>query len=183
MEERKVRSERVFCGRLIKVRRDTVLLPDGKEAVREVVDHPGSVGVVALDEKGRVVLVEQFRYPAGEGLLEIPAGTLKPGEEPLLCAKRELAEEAGLEAEEWEEAFEAYLAPGYTTELMRFFLARRLKPARASPDEDEIVKPVMVRLEEAVGWVEEGRIKDAKTIAALLWAWQRLKSGQLKKSG
>lgn len=177
MEERRLESKRMFEGKLLKVRRDKVLLPDGKEAVREVVDHPGSVGIVALDDEGRVALVEQFRYPASERLLEIPAGTLKSGEEPLECAKRELAEEAGLEAEEWEEAFEAYLAPGYTTELMRFFLARKIKPARAKPDEDEIVKPWMVLLDEVVRWIEEGKIKDAKTIAALLWAWRRVRKG------
>jgi len=174
MEERRLESEQVFEGRLLKVRRDKVLLPDGKEAEREVVEHPGSVGIVAVDGERRVVLVEQFRYPAGERLLEIPAGTLKRGEDPLECAKRELAEEAGLEAEEWEEAFKAYLAPGYTTELMRFFLARRLRPSVARPDEDEFVKPLTVPLEEAVRWVDEGRIRDAKTVAAILWAWLRL---------
>ncbi|MGB9846136.1 MAG: NUDIX hydrolase [Desulfotomaculales bacterium] len=146
------------------------MLPDGREATREVVEHAGAVAVVALDKEGNVYLVRQYRYPVQSELLEIPAGILKPGEAPLAGAQRELAEETGITAASWCFLFSLYSSPGFSDELLSIFLARDLQFAAQQPDEDEFIKVAKVPLREVPGMIAKGAIRDAKSIAGLLAA-------------
>jgi ADP-ribose pyrophosphatase len=170
LEETLVSTEVVFQGRVVRLRLDTVRLPSGREAKREVIAHPGAVAVIPLHDDGTVVLIRQFRQAAGQVLLEIPAGTLEPGEAPEECARRELAEETGLAAEDMLPLFASYLAPGYSSELLHVFLARGLRPAEGTPDADENIQRAVMPLAEAVRWILAGEIHDAKTICGLLLA-------------
>jgi len=173
LAETTLESETIYSGRLIGLRRDKVRLPNGRTSTREVVVHPGAVAVVPLLDDGRVVLVRQYRHAVGKTLMEIPAGTLHPNEAAEECALRELREETGYTAGHLEHLTSIYLAPGYSTELIHLFLATNLKPASGEADEDEFVEPVAVPLEEAVSQIGEGKIQDAKTVAALLLVWQK----------
>ncbi len=166
----KVRSSRYpYRGRIINVRLDEVELTNGP-AVREVVEHPGAVAVLALDGKENVILVRQYRHPVGGELLEVPAGKLEPGEEPLHCARRELAEETGLSGTSWRSLARCYASPGFCTEVLYFFAVRDLVPAPGIPDEDEELQVVRIPLPEARRMALAGEIADAKTLIALLLA-------------
>jgi ribA/ribD-fused uncharacterized protein len=170
LKETIIGSERIFEGRIVHLRVDTVRLPDGKESKREIVEHRGAVCIVPVREDGMVLLVRQFRLAAGKALLEIPAGTLEVGEEPLDCAARELEEETGYRAAELRPLFSMYLAPGYSTELIHAFLATDLTPTQAHTDADEHVELVPVPLSEIEKRVLAGEFQDAKTVASLLAA-------------
>lgn len=143
-------------------------LPDGREASREVVEHSGAVGVVPLTGEGQVYLVRQYRYPIGKVTLEIPAGKLEEGEDPLDCARRELKEEVGIEASRWEPLLTFYTTPGFSNEVMHLFLATELSKKEAQPDQDEFLQIVSLPLEEALEKARTGEIMDAKTILSLL---------------
>jgi ADP-ribose pyrophosphatase len=170
MEER-VESHEVYAGKLFKVYRDRVRLPSGQLTTREIVRHPGSVGIIPRDAAGRIVLVRQFRYVAGRELWEIPAGTLdKPGEEIPAAARRELAEEAGFNAERWTMLGTAYLMPGYCDERMTFFLAEDLSPTDAHPELDESFKVNPFDAHDLQVLRESGELLDAKTLLGLAWA-------------
>ena len=114
LEEKCLKSERIYSGKILNLRRDIVELPNGQQASREVVEHSGAIGVVALEGDGRVYLVRQYRYPIGQITLEIPAGKLEEGEDPLDCARRELKEETGIEAKRWEPLLTFYTTPGFS---------------------------------------------------------------------
>ena len=174
MEETVIGSEEIFKGKIVHLHVDTVRLADGKEAKREVVTHHGSVTVVPVQADGNVLLVRQFRLPAGKVLLEVPAGTLEDGEEPHACALRELEEETGYKAQTIRPLFAAYLAPGYTTELTHAFLATDLIKTQTHFDEGEDIELVSLPLAEAVQRVLAGELQDAKSIAAILVAQQIL---------
>ena len=171
-----VESEPIFGGRVIAVRRDHVRMSDGSVAVREIVEHPGAVGVVALDEDGNVLLVNQFRHPVRARLDELPAGLLDvEGEPALLAAQRELAEEAGVSARDWEVLIDLHTSPGMTDEAIRIFLARDLHdiPAgeRFEPEHEEIELTVeRVPLDVAVARVQAGDLTNAAAAAGLLAA-------------
>lgn len=170
MEER-LESVRVYEGKLFQVYRDRVRLETGREAIREIVRHPGSVGIVPRDERGRIVMVRQFRYVPGRELWEIPAGTRdQPGEEVEDAARRELAEEAGLAAERWTRLGSAFLVPGYGDEAMTFFLAEDLSPTEAHADLDESFTVNAFTLYELRVLRSTGELQDAKTLLALAWA-------------
>jgi ADP-ribose pyrophosphatase len=170
MEER-VESEEVYAGKLFKVFRDRVRLPNGLLTTREIVRHPGSVGIIPRRADGRIVLVRQFRYVAGRELWEIPAGTLdKPGEEIPAAARRELAEEAGLKAERWTMLGSAYLMPGYSDERMTFFLAEDLSPTDAQAELDESFQVNPFDLHDLRVLRSTGELLDAKTLLGLAWA-------------
>lgn len=171
--EVQVTSRRIFEGRVVNLRVDRVRLPDGRETEREVVEHRGAAVIVPLTDHDEVLMVRQFRYAVGEGLLEIPAGTLEPGEAPLACAVRELAEEVGAQAARWEPLAAFYPAPGVMTEVMHLFLATGLTegPADSTPDEDLIVE--RVPLGQAVDMVRRGEIRDAKSLAGILFVARR----------
>jgi ADP-ribose pyrophosphatase len=170
MEER-VESEEVYAGKLFKVYRDRVRLPSGRLTTREIVRHPGSVGIIPRRDDGRIVLVRQFRYVAGREMWEIPAGTLdKPGEEIPAAAQRELAEEAGLKAERWTTLGTAYLMPGYSDERMTFFLAEDLSPTDAHAELDESFQVNPFDLHDLQVLRSSGELLDAKTLLGLAWA-------------
>jgi len=170
MEER-VESQEVYAGKLFKVYRDRVRLPSGRLTTREIVRHPGSVGIIPRAADGRIVLVRQFRYVAGRELWEIPAGTLdKPGEDIPAAARRELAEEAGFKAERWTMLGTAYLMPGYCDERMTFFLAEELSPTESHPELDESFKVNPFDWHDLQVLRESGELLDAKTLLGLAWA-------------
>lgn len=170
LNEDMISSEVVFAGRVLTVRHDTVRLPDGREASREVVAHPGAVAVVPVTETGEVVLVRQFRYPVGKALLEVPAGKLDKGERPEDCARRELEEETGLRAGRLEHLASFYTAPGFTDEIMHLYVARELTPTAQNTDSDEFLEIERYTPAAAKAMVGTGEIVDAKTIVGLLLA-------------
>lgn len=169
LRERGLTQEAAFRGTLVKVRVDTVALPNGETAQREIVEHPGAVAVIPMTTEGKIVLVRQFRYPINRITLELPAGKLELGEQPEATCLRELAEETGLTAERLEKLTEFVVAPGYTTERITLYKATDLKPMRAAHDEDEFIETVELTYDEALAMVRDGRIFDAKTIIGLLW--------------
>jgi len=173
MPERTVRSEQVFRGDLLSLRVDEVELDSGRRTTREVVEHPGAVAILAWDGE-RLAMVSQWRAAASGELLEIPAGTLEPGEQPGATARRELAEECGLAAENWEEGPSFYTAPGFSTELLTLFLASDLVPSEASAPEDEALTRSWLTLDEALAAIDDGRIRDAKSLVGILWLVRRL---------
>ena len=168
LTEKTLSSEKIFDGRILHVRRDTVLLPNGHQSTREVVDHPGGVCVLALDDQERVLVVSQFRYPYGEVLRELPAGKLEYGEDPAQAAIRELREETGAVAGTFQPLGELYPSPGYCGEIIRMYLARDLSFGDTDPDEDEFLGLERVPFSQLVEQVLSGEIKDAKTFAAVL---------------
>jgi len=172
-QEQTISTDRPWSGRLISVRVDRVRLANGHETSREVVEHPGAVGILAWDGE-RLALVRQWRHPAGEELLEIPAGTLDPGEAPGMTAERELGEECALAAEHWEEGPAFYTAPGFCTERLTLFLATGLHPVAASAPEDEELELSWLALPDALRAIDAGEISDAKSITGILWLARRV---------
>jgi ADP-ribose pyrophosphatase len=170
--EKTIESRRIYEGRIINLRVDSVQLPSGREGKREIVEHKGAVCVVPLLPDGRVIMVRQFRKPCEEELLEIPAGGLNPGEDPAECARRELTEETNHAAGKITLLFSFYLAPGYSTELIHCYLAEDLSHAEGTPDEDENLNVEIYTLDELMAMCDDGRIKDAKTLAALGTVWR-----------
>jgi ADP-ribose pyrophosphatase len=170
IEEKILTSEPLYEGKLVKLYKDTVELPDGQRAYREIVKHPGAVAMVPLLPDGRVLLVRQYRTAAQRVLLEIPAGTLEPGEDPLEAAARELQEETGYRPGKLVRLGAEYTAPGYTSELIHLFLATELETARLEADDDEFIEVVSLPFEEALRRVVAGEIPDGKTQVGLLLA-------------
>lgn len=146
--------------------------------LKPLVDHPGAVVIVPV-QKGEVYLIRQWRYAVGEELIEVPAGTLEPGEKPDKTAVRELREEAGLEAGRLIKFYEAYSIPGYGNELMHFYIATDLREVGQRQEEDEEITVLRVSLDEAIRMVEDNRIRDLKTSLALLMAERILRMGLL----
>lgn len=175
MEERTIGTQRPWTGSRIAVRVDEIERSDGHRSTREIVEHPGAVAIIAWDG-ARVAMVRQWRHATGGALLEIPAGTLEPGEAPLETARRELAEEMGLAAAEWVTGPTFYTAPGFCTELMHVFLATGLTEASGDADADEMLEPSWLDLADALAACDDGRITDAKTMAGLAWLARRLPS-------
>jgi len=170
LTEKTLSSQTIFDGKILHIRRDIVALPNGKEAFREVADHPGGVCVLAIDDEGRALLVSQFRYPYGRVLRELPAGKLEYGEEPEPAALRELREETGAVPGSFQPLGQLYPSPGYCGEVIHMYLARDLSFGNTDPDEDEFLNLERVPFDELVEQVLKGEIRDAKTIAAVLKA-------------
>lgn len=163
-------TEKIFDGKVISLQVDRVRLPNGETAIREIVRHPGAVCVLALvDDK--MLVVEQYRKPLGRSQVEIPAGKLDPGEEPSEAAKRELEEETGYRCGSMRPISSFYTSPGFADELLHLFFAEQLTPGQANLDEDEFLDCTALTFEQAKQYIAEGRISDAKTIAAV-YAWQ-----------
>jgi ADP-ribose pyrophosphatase len=169
LTEHFISGERVYDGTLLKVHRDRVRLPDGAEGVREYIRHPGAVAVVPLFADGRVLLERQFRYPHRREFIEIPAGKLEPGEPHLDTAKRELLEETGYTAAEWTRLGVIHTAIAYTDEAIELFLAKGLLKGTRRLDRGEFLELVVVDFSSAIEMIRDGRITDAKSVAALLW--------------
>jgi ADP-ribose pyrophosphatase len=172
LTERFVSGEQVFDGTLLKVRRDRVRLPDGSEGTREYIRHPGAVAIVPLFDDGRLLLERQFRYPHGREFIEVPAGKVDPGEPHLETAKRELLEETGYAAKEWQRIGVIHTAIAYTDEAIEIFLAQKLEKRERKLDQGEFIDTVIIGFDEAIAMIRDGRITDAKTVTALLWVKQ-----------
>jgi ADP-ribose pyrophosphatase len=171
-----LKSEIIYPGRAFTIRRDTLRLPDGHETRFDIVEHPGSVVILPVDEHGNLLFVRQYRHAAGLDLLELPAGTLDEGEAPEVCASREVREETGMAAEKLEHLGGFYLAPGYATEYMHIYLATGLRPDPLEADADEFLIVEVVPLGLALEMARRGEIPDAKSLAALLLAQSHLES-------
>lgn len=167
LREETLQKNYVYRGKIINVRCDDAQLSDGRPCKRELVEHSGGACVLCVID-GKVVLVRQFRYAYGEELLEIPAGKLNAGEDPLVAAKRELEEETGLVAKRLEHLYTLYPTPGYTNEKIYIYRAFDVERGEQHLDEGELLNVVFLPLDEAIAMVRRGEIRDAKTIVALL---------------
>ncbi|MGR6760671.1 NUDIX domain-containing protein [Paenibacillus sp. ALE3] len=170
LEEKTVSTQPIFEGKVITVQVDTVELPDGSTGKREIVKHPGAVAVLALHE-GKMLVVDQYRQAMGRCEVEIPAGKLEQGEDPMEAAGRELREETGYTAKSLKLLHSFYTSPGFADEIIHLYVAEDLERGEMEPDEDEFLELFEVTLEEAHTLIREGRISDAKTILAV-YAWQ-----------
>ncbi len=169
-----LKSEIVYPGRAFTIRRDTLRLPDGREAGFDIVEHVGSVVILPLDANGHLLFVRQYRHATGLDLLELPAGTLDEGEAPEACARREIREETGMAAGKLEPLGGFYLAPGYSTEYMYVYLATDLRYDPLEADADEFLSVERLPVAEALAMCERGQIPDAKSLAAFLLARKHL---------
>jgi len=169
LREERISGEDIYGGIFLNMKRDTVSLPDGQEAVREYLTHPGAVAVVALLDDGRVLLERQYRYPIAKACIEIPAGKLDPHENPLLCAQRELAEETGYTAKKWSYIRRIHPVISYSTEFIDIYLAEGLTPGASHLDEEEFLDVFAAPLEQLIAWVEDGEITDVKTTISAYW--------------
>jgi ADP-ribose pyrophosphatase len=170
LTESTVSSEQIYKGILLDVRKDVALLPDGRQSVREWIRHPGACAVVPLFDNGDVMLIRQFRYPAGQIFWEVPAGKIDPDEPPDITAVRELQEEVGLECEHMHYIGHMYLCIGYSDEVIHIYGATGLRQEQASTDEDEFLEPVRMPIRDAIEMIHTGEINDAKTMVSLLRA-------------
>ena len=168
--EKTVSAQPIFNGRVLKVHLDQVELPNGATASREIVDHPGGVAILALDEDNNVLTVTQYRYAYGQTLLEIPAGKLEHGEDPYAAAMRELREETGATTEKLLPLGEIYPTPGFCNEIIRLYLARDLSWGEMDPDEDEFLRVERIPFPTMLERVLSGEIRDAKTSIAIMKA-------------
>jgi len=171
-------TQKVYHGTRIVVYRDFVQQPDGSEVTREVVELNNAAAVVALTAGGEVVLIRQFRYPAKGELIEIPAGILDENEEPLNCARRELEEETGYTAQSLSHLGRIHVSPGICTENIDIFLAEDIRKGEQNLEHGEVIKPMLVKFEDALKMIEAGEIIDAKTICGLLMAKGKINAGR-----
>jgi ADP-ribose pyrophosphatase len=169
LEEKTIKSEKIFTGRVISLQVDDVELPDGKTSKREIIKHPGAVAVIPITDDGKIVLVEQYRKALERTIVEIPAGKLERGEDPKDSARRELEEETGYVCEKLEWLISFYTSPGFADEIIHLYLATGLtkKVNPAGLDEDEFINLLEVSLDDAKQYIKEQKIYDAKTAYAV----------------
>ncbi|RKP43675.1 NUDIX domain-containing protein [Trinickia fusca] len=177
LTETRVSSETVHEGSFLTLKRDIVRLPDGKQATREYVQHPGAVMVIPLFDDGRVLMERQFRYPIGKVMIEYPAGKLDPNEGALACAQRELGEETGYTAREYLFLTRIHPIISYSTEFIDIYLARGLTAGESSLDEGEFLETFTVHADQVSEWVRTGEISDVKTIIGTFWL-EKVRSGE-----
>jgi len=179
---RVVSSKKAFAGPIFSVVSQQVEEPDGVHVRRDLVQHPGSIVILAVDDddsgkEPRILVERQYRHAAGARLWELPAGSLEPGEDKLAAAQRELLEETGYTARKWQKALYFYVSPGFLTESMQVYLAQGLTKGKAQPEEDERIAVRFFPLRQAVEMASSGKIIDAKTIAPILWLQNKLRNG------
>ncbi len=177
LAEKTLKKDYVYKGRVINLRVDEALLPNGKTAKREIIEHNGGVCVAAVTDNDEILMVKQFRYPYGEVIYEIPAGKRDGDEDPLTCGKRELREETGAVAETYVSLGQLYPTPGYCGEIIWLFAAKGLTFGELDPDEDEFVEAEKIPFKKAVDMIMSGEIRDAKTQTAIL------KLNELRRNG
>ena len=175
LKEIRISSEKIFSGRLINLYLDQVKLPNGKNSTREWIDHPGAVCLIPILADGNLCLIRQFRYGPGEEFIEIPAGKLDEGENPVDCAYRELEEETGFKANKLTFLTNIHPAIGFCNEKMWMYLAEDLEKTEKRLDQDEFLKLLPTPLHTALDWVLSGKITDVKTVIGILWAERILK--------
>jgi len=173
LTEERISGEVVYTGKFFQVHRDLVRLPDGTQAVRDYLKHPGAVAIVAITAQGEVLLERQHRYPVGRDFVEIPAGKLDPGESHIETAKRELLEETGYTAAQWTRLGLIHNAIGYSDESIELWLATGLATGAAQLDPGEFLEVFALPFEETLAMATDGRISDVKTIVGLFWASSR----------
>ena len=179
LREERISGEDIYGGIFLKMKRDKIALPNGEEAVREYLTHPGAVAVVAILDDGRVLLERQYRYPIAKACIEIPAGKLEIGEDHLLCAKRELEEETGYSAKKWSYIRRIHPVISYSTELIDIYLAEDLVPGKSHLDDEEFLDVFAAPLDQLIDWVEDGEITDVKTTISAYWL-DRYRRGLVK---
>lgn len=162
-----VSSKRIYDGSIISLRLDTLQMPDGSQKTREIIEHNGGVTIACQPSPKEVMLIKQYRYPIDEELFELPAGRIEKGEDPFICAQRELIEETGYKAQTWQELVQMYTAPGFCNELLRVYKATDITFVGKSLDDDEETDVIVMSLEKAWQLVLSGSVRDAKTIAGL----------------
>jgi ADP-ribose pyrophosphatase len=167
--EHPLESTPAYSGSFLKVSRDRVRLPDGKEAEREYIHHPGAVAIIPLLDENTVLMEYQYRYPNRQHYWEIPAGKLDGDEDPLVAGQRELLEETGYQAKTWKKLATLHLCIAYSTEKMHYYLAEGLSFHQVNRDDEEFLAVVPMPLTQAWRWIEEGLIIDSKTVVGLLW--------------
>jgi ADP-ribose pyrophosphatase len=167
----------IYKGRVVEFNLEEARLPNGRTVELEILRHPGASAVVPLQEDGRVVMIRQYRHAAGGMIYEVPAGRIEPDEGPLDCARRELAEEVGRSAAQWERLGSIWTTPGFTDEKIHLFLARKLSLVKQALERDEVIEVVERPLEEAIAMIRRGEINDGKTICALMLAYFYIKKG------
>ncbi len=167
LAEKKINSTRVFDGELLQVYKDKVELPDGKTSIREWIDHPGACAILPVKQDGNVVLISQYRYPAGQIFYEVPAGKIDPGEDPFHTVVRELKEEAGVIAKNMAYTGLFYPAIGYANEVIHLFIAWDINQHANNVDDDEFVEPWTLSFKECLDMVKKGEITDGKTMACI----------------
>jgi ADP-ribose pyrophosphatase len=176
LKEERVSGGLAYDGTFLKVSKDTVRLPDGTHAEREYIHHPGAVVILPVFEDGSVLLERQFRYPLDRVFIEFPAGKIDVGEDPLVCAKRELAEETGYSAKDWYLLATIHNAIAYSDEHLDVYLARGLQNGTAQLDPGEFLETFTATVPEMLGWIREGKITDVKTVIGTFWL-ERILSG------
>jgi len=169
LKESRITTEVVYKGDFLDVRRDEVLLPNGKTGTREWINHPGAVVIIPILPNGEIALIKQFRYAARSEFLELPAGKLDEGEDPKACAFRELEEEIGYRAGKMQFIANIHPAIGFANEIMSIYLAEDLKKTNYNRDKDEFIELIPTNMEEALNLVWENKITDVKSIIGLLW--------------
>ena len=170
-------SRRIFKGRVVTLDVDTVTLPNGATIELEMIHHPGAAAVVPMKEDGTVILIRQYRHAAGGYIYEIPAGKLYPGEDPKVCAARELQEEIGYRADSLELLTSVLTTPGFTDEVIHIYMGIGLTKGKQDLDHDEVIEIVELPLEKALAQIIDGTIRDAKTIVGLQTAYLKRRSG------
>lgn len=179
LKEIRIDSAPAYNGTFLKVQKDTVRLPNGQPATREYIKHPGAVVILPVFEDGSVLMERQFRYPLDRVFIEFPAGKIDPGEAPLACAKRELLEETGYTATDWQFVCTIHNAIAYSDEHLDLYLARGLTAGERKLDDEEFLDIFQAKPEELTAWVREGKISDVKTIIGTFWL-EKILSGEWK---
>jgi ADP-ribose pyrophosphatase len=179
LKEVQVDSELAYEGHFLKVQRDTVRLPDGKQSKREYIKHPGAVVILPLFDDGSVLLERQYRYPLQKVFIEFPAGKIDPNEDPLDCAKRELQEETGYTAADWQFLCTIHNAIAYSDEHLDIFVARGLTAGESRLDDGEFLETFTATVPDMLSWIREGKISDVKTVIGAFWL-DKFLSGQWK---
>ncbi|MCX5782253.1 MAG: NUDIX hydrolase [Elusimicrobia bacterium] len=171
LKEKLYKRNRIYSGKAVGFSADKITLPNGKIAIREFLEHPGAIAVLPFLKNGKIILVKQYRYPIKKITYEIPAGKLDKGENPVKCVQRELEEETGFKAGKIKKMFSFWPTSAFSNEIIHIYSAKDLRLAKKNPDDDEFIEHIEIPFKKALQWVKSGKIRDSKTVIALLF-WQ-----------